>query len=239
MIEFIFDLLLITILGLIFTVGVRQVHPLRTVNIKLVVDEDFRSHAHWEQIADHIINASSQEFERQLRIRFKVKVIQQVRTGYLFSAVDEAYVQMLREESRSPEYIFANPSRVTRIRNLKLWSGLTWIYRHIDFENKDLVVFFSGKCYQSAVGCVERALGRMVLLSHRRDNRIEETIQACIHEFGHIFGARHTDRKLSVMHPYNLESRKFDDANRKLILRHKWRNFRKQKIQVRKIKTGL
>ncbi len=238
MLELIFDLLFIVILGLIFTAWTRQIRSQRTVNIKLVIDEDFRRYSQWEKIANNIINASSQEFERQLGIRFKIKAIQPVKTGYLFAAVDERYNQMLKEANQLKEFrehILANPSYLVKIRDLKLWAGLTWVYRHVDFENNDLIVFFSGKYYGSVRGCVERILRRMALLSHRPDNNTEEAIQAFIHELGHIFGAVHTDNQASVMHYSAEESRQFDDANKKLILEnHKWRNFKSQAVRVEK-----
>lgn len=236
MIELVLDILFLTILGLIFTSWTRQISSQRIVNIKLVADEDFRGYSQWKKVINTAINTSSQEFERQLGIKFKIRAIQEVKTGYLFTAVDQFQNQEIKRTNRLGEFkknILTIPSYLNKVRDLKLESGLTWVYRHINFDDNDLVVFFSGKYYGQARGCVEKVLGRMVLISRRPEHSIEETVQTCIHEFGHIFGAVHTKDVNSIMYAeIGRRTRQFDDINKVLISSHKWKKFKNQKVRA-------
>jgi len=210
---------------------IREILFKRTVRIKLVVDEDFRRCLHWEKKARKIIEESSRIFNYQFGIRLKASSLEKAKTGYIFSRVDEFYRYLAREVKRgkiTPKAIHDKRSHITTANNLKLAAGLTWVYDHFDFDSEDVIVFLSGKKYGENVGCVEKKLGRMVLISHPPNEEIKRGVCCCLHEFGHIFGAAHSSHRNSVMFRSITSSARFDKESREIILENKRIKFKQK-----------
>ncbi len=66
-------LILSSLIFIIFEIGLSQSQSLRTVNIKVAVDEEYRSRKMWRFEIKRLITDSSKDFEKYFGIRFRIK----------------------------------------------------------------------------------------------------------------------------------------------------------------------
>ena len=65
-------LILSSLIFIIFEIGLSQSQSLRTVNIKVAVDEEYRSRKMWRFEIKRLISESSKDFEKYFGIRFRI-----------------------------------------------------------------------------------------------------------------------------------------------------------------------
>ena len=71
--------------------------------------------------------------------------------------------------------------------------------------------------------------GRRALITYEGGEvGFEKAVGIFVHEIGHLFGAVHFDRRSSVMYKGSRRSLEFDEINKELILKKKYRNFKEQ-----------
>jgi len=188
----------------------------RIVYVKVIVDKAFRDYPGWERLIQDLIKESSYHFDCQLGIEIAFKRIGDIET---MSAKDT--------QSSTINVVHRLWQRACNIVNAE--TDLDWIAEHVDPEDCDIIVYFAGKSYGMYRGCVNDIFGNCALIAYNsRENSFQKMLRVFIHEIGHLFGAMHTNRKSSVMYPSPVKSLKFDEINKKIILKNKWRNFQQQ-----------
>ena len=185
-----------------------------------MVDKAFRDHPGWERLIQDLIKQSSYHFNRQLGIEIVFKGIEGIETP---SVTDSRSSVM---GARLP-WLIQLGHHVCNIVNTK--TDLDYAAEHVNSEDCDIVVYFTGKNYGLYLGCVNEIPGKYTLVTHKdREDGFQKTLHTLVHELGHLFGAKHVSNKDSVMRPGSFKSLEFDKINRKRILKYKWRNFQQQ-----------
>jgi len=192
----------------------------RTVYAKVMVDKAFRNYPGWERLIQDLIKQSSYHFNRQLGIEIVFKRIEGIETP----SVTDARSPIMN--TRFPLFVSLG-QHICNIINAK--TDLGYAAEHVNPEDCDIIVYFTGKNYGLYLGCVNEIPGKYTLVTHNgREDGFQKTLTTFIHEIGHLFGAEHVSNEDSVMHPGSFESLEFDKINKKRILKYKWRNFKEQ-----------
>ena len=186
-----------------------------------MVDKAFRDHPGWERLIQDLIKQSSYHFNRQLGIEIVFKGIEGIETP----SVTDARSSIM--DTGFPSFVWLG-HHICNIVNAE--TDLDYVAEHIDPEDCDIVVYFTGKNYGLYLGCVNEIPGRYTLVTHSGSkDGFQKTLHILVHEIGHLFGAKHVSSKDSVMCPGSFESLEFDKINRKpILLKYKWRNFKEQ-----------
>lgn len=175
----------------------------RTVYLKIVVEESFEPHCGWVQFFGNMTGEASKQFDKQLGIKFEIKKIEKI--------------------NNLPNPLYNIDTTVMIGGVIYRTNDADWMMNHIDPENCDIVICFSSE-FRTYSGC-SKVLGRYAFITYY--GNFKKTLRVFIHEVGHLFGAMHIEDVNSVMYwksvyPWPLE---FDDINKELIFKYKWRNF--------------
>ena len=188
--------------------------PERTVRVKLLADPKLREKdPRWHETAAGLLRAASDYYEREFRIRF---VAQKIEPWSL--------------EESSP-YVVTLLKRLMQKYPLKDEEGS---YDLVIGLTGERVSFYAGGRGLALVGNCREGLGNYLVSSVTAPYRYTGAqaeppldVVALIHEFGHIFGAEHTEDIASIMHyPFDYRS-DFDAKNREIILKNKFCPFGK------------
>ena len=188
--------------------------PERVVRVKALADPGFREgDPRWVEKARGLIEAASDYFEREFRIRFLTAAVRPwpleeriPSTSLLLRRLTEEV--SLRDEDGSYDLVIAFTGE-----RVNLYAGLARVDR---------------------IGDCGKGLGNYLVSSAPNRFRysgpyadLERDVVALIHELGHIFGAEHTRERGSIMHE-NFDYRvEFDKKNREVILKNKFCPFGK------------
>jgi len=219
-------IILVVLAGFCFTlfyftnIEVDKNSPKRTVYIKVLADKEFRFFSGWEKTIRNLVDRSSEQFDEQLGIMLKIRKIKDIETPFIAKDLPA----VMGSDSLG---LIAMVRRICDIVNVE--TELDWLVENIDFEDCDIIVYFTGRNHGMYLGCVNDIPGNCALIVYNpRENSFQKMLCVFVHEMGHLFGAVHINCKSSVMHPSSLESLKFDKINKELILKHKWRDFQQQ-----------
>lgn len=192
----------------------------RTVYVKVMVDKVFRDYPGWERLIQDLIKQSSYHFNSQFGIEIVFKGIEGIETP----SVTDIRSSMIGAKF---SWLILLGQHVCNIVNAK--TDLDYAAEHVNSEDYDIIVYFTGKNYGLYLGCVNEIPGRYTLIIHNgREDGFQKTLHVFVHEIGHLFGAVHINCKNSVMCPGSFKSLKFDKINKKRILKYKWRIFQEQ-----------
>ena len=230
----VFLVVLIVFCSTVFANRGQEILPERILEVKILADETFRTRSEWEQIIEKITGKAFAEFEKQLGIKLEIKIVEEVTVEYDFTEIDRK-IEELRTKLILSSSILPDDSMLFDEETYDLlgaWSEykaeeeINWLKEHVNFEDYDIVVYFSSKDYERAAGYVDDIPGRWALITY--DGKEDRTVHILVHEMGHLFGAIHYFDESSVMYSKTYKTLKFDEINKKLILKHKFRNFKEQ-----------
>ncbi len=188
--------------------------PERTVRVKLLVDLKLREKdPRWRETAAGLLEAASDFYGREFGIRFAAAGIEpwETKEGSPFvSALLKDLMQSYPASRRSGSYDVA--------------VGLTG----------EQVAFYSGGRGLAILGACDKGLGDYLVSAVTAPYRYtgygaEASLDlvALIHEFGHVFGAEHTEDVASIMHyPFDYRS-DFDAKSRAVVMKNKLCAFKK------------
>lgn len=197
--------------------ALRDAPPQRAVRVRVLADAKFRARdPYWRDTASGLIRAASDFYERE----FDVKLVGVSLDGWDYDEDTPLVSALLKDLMR--RYPLAGDYDVV--------VGLTG----------QRVAFYAGGRGLALLGNCEKGLGTYLVSSvtepFRYSGRHTEPVLsadgdvlraasldvvALIHEFGHIFGAEHTEDIKSIMHvPFDYRD-DFDPKNRAIISRNK------------------
>jgi predicted Zn-dependent protease len=201
----------------------------RIVYIKAVADKEFTSYSDWRNLIRTIVKQGSYQFRTQLGIELKVRIIKGLEVESDFTGINKQIKQL---KSRLHWVSLAAPityAAIDALERTKLKMEIGLLAEHVAFEGCDIIVYFSGKDYIVNNGLAESLIGRRALVSSgSKKIDVEKMVNLFVHEIGHLFGAVHFYQESSVMWPGLRRSSKFDKVNKKIILKNKWRDFKRQ-----------
>ena len=190
--------------------------PHRAVRIKVLVDVPFRArNARWHEEARGLIEAASDFYEREFELRLltqsvsawpeqeriasTVKLLTRLQKEFPLRAKSANYdlIVAFTAENVSP-YLAAGRARVDRI----------------------------GNCAQGLGGYIVAPVRKLFRYRGTDAEPDLDTI-TLIHEFGHIFGAKHVQDFNSLMHEDFAYRSDFDRKNREVIRRNRLCRFAK------------
>lgn len=217
----------------VFDAYSQEIGSERTLQLKIIADETSRVHCGWEQIIKDVVKEASAEFNKQLGIKLEIKALEEIKVEYDFTEIDEKIRELEAKLLQSNSTLFGFDLETYKL--LESWSGhkveeeVRWLKERVDFDDCDIVVHFSSKYYGIAGGYVDDIPGQWILIRYSdREDSFQRTVHTFIHELGHVFGAVHYFDESSIMYPKAYKTLKFDKINKKLILKHKFRNFKEQ-----------
>ncbi len=198
--------------------ALRDAPPQRAVRLRVVADAKLRAKdPYWRDTASGLIRAASDFYERE----FDVKLVGVSLDGWDYDE-DTPLVSALLKDLMRRYPLAGEPYDVV--------VGLTG----------QRVAFYAGGRGLALLGNCEKGLGTYLVSSvtdpFRYSGRDTEPVEppdgnaprpsnsdlvALIHEFGHIFGAEHTEDIKSIMHvPFDYRD-DFDPKNRAIIAKNK------------------
>lgn len=202
---------------------------IRTVYIKAVVNKEFASCPEWEKLIKDIVEAGSYQFNAQLGIELKLKKIEKLKVESDFTQTNKQIKDIQEKLCWGTLGAIIGCAAIEVLDRNKLKMEMDLLAEQVDFEDCDIVVYFSAKDYGRNNGSAEYLLGRRALITYKTGKTgFKKMVKIFIHEIGHLFGAVHFYRRNSVMHPGAATSLKFDKINREFILKHKFRDFQEQ-----------
>ncbi|MFQ5849721.1 MAG: M12 family metallo-peptidase [Candidatus Binatia bacterium] len=165
--------------------------------------------AYWRQTMAGLVQAASDYFEREFRIRL---VAERIAPWPLTERTSSTPVLLRRLKENFP--------LTGRDRSYDLIIG---------FTGETVDIYAGGRARVDRIGNCHEGLGNYVVASVSppfrylgSDADIDWDVLALIHEFGHIFGAEHTDDPTSIMHHDFAHRTEFDQKSRKAILRNRF-----------------
>ena len=178
-----------------FNLVVPQDHPVRTVNLKIVVDEKYKIIPTWRSDINWLITNASQEFEKRFNISFRI--------GLLDSWVPEnahntvfGLLNDLRKKVSQENYDIV--LGLTAQHGIAQGPSGAATYLH------GYILLNESKLWESKSKTFMKSL--------------------LLHELCHLFGAVDLNEKSSIMNSENPGS-KFDEFTRRIILLNRQRNF--------------
>lgn len=227
----VFLVVLIAFCSTVFANRGQEILPERILEVKVLADETFRTRSEWKQIIENTTRKAFAEFEKQLGIKPKNKIVEEVTVEYDFTEIDKR-IEELKTKFLQSSSILSDAviyKLLERMSAYKAEEEINWLKEHVDFEDYDIVVYFSSKDYGMADGYVDDIPGRWTLITYDgKEDSFQRTVHVLVHELGHLFGAVHYFDESSVMSPNPYKTLKFDEINKKLILKKKYRNFKEQ-----------
>lgn len=186
--------------------ALRDAPPQRAVRVRVVADAKMRAKdPQWRDTASGLIRAASDFYERE----FDVKFVGVWLDGWDYDE-DTPLVSSLLKDLMRRYPSAGEPYDVT-----------------VGFTGQR-VAFYAGGRGLALLGNCEKGLGTYLVSSvtepFRYTGRATEPsldVVALIHEFGHIFGAEHTEDAKSIMHiPFDYRD-DFDPKSRAIIAKNK------------------
>ena len=185
--------------------ALRDEAPQRTVRVHVFADAKLREKdPHWRETSAGLVRAASDFYEREFGIKLAPVGVEPWDFNEETPLVATLLKSLMKAYPPSGDYDVA--------------VGLTG----------QRVAFYAGGRGLALLGDCEKGLGDYLVSSAEEPYRYtghgsEPTLDAValIHEFGHIFGAQHTDDRNSIMHvPFDYRS-DFDPKNRAIIQKNK------------------
>lgn len=184
----------------------RDAPPARTVGVRVLADSKLRAKdPRWRETAAGLVRATSDFYERE----FDIKLVPVAVEPWEFE--EESLLVSALLKTLMQQY----PPGGGRY---DVTVGLTG----------QRVAFYAGGRGYALLGNCERGLGDYLVSTVTEPYRYTGTdseptldVVALIHEFGHIFGAEHTDDTQSIMHvPFDYRA-DFDPKNRAIIKKNR------------------
>jgi hypothetical protein len=186
--------------------ALRDEPPERTVRVRLLADAKLREKdPHWRETSAGLLRAASDFYEREFGVKFLPAAIEGWDIEEETPFVPTLFKELMR---RYPPQAGA----------YEITLGFTG----------QRVAFYAGGRGLALVGSCDKGLGDYLVSSvtepyHYTGRDSEPTLDgvALIHEFGHIFGAEHSEDRNSIMHiPFDYRS-DFDPKSRAIIRSNK------------------
>jgi hypothetical protein len=164
---------------------------------------------YWERTMKGLVEAASEYFEREFRIRF---VVESTASWPL------------------TERVSSTPALLRRLKKNFPFSDKAVDYDLVvSFTAEHVDIYSGGRARVDRIGNCRQGLGSYVVSYistpfwlRDEDPEGELDVLALVHEFGHIFGAEHTDDPVSIMY-HDFDARtEFDQKNREVILRNRF-----------------
>ncbi len=233
---FIFSVVLIALCLFVLANYSKDPSEKRILNLKILADGTFRDNPGWKYIIEHVTREAAYEFNRQLGIVLKVKIIEELdATCYFSPSIDKEIKEIETIKAHLPLFNKELNDRLYDLSFYKSEQELIWLKKHVDFDDCDIVVFFSSNEYGIVTGSVDEIYGKWALVAYgaEKENSLSRVLRTFIHEIGHSFGAVHVNSRDSVMSQGWSESRglTFDKFNKKRILKYARENLKKQPKQ--------
>ena len=197
------------ILSLLLVSGcavLRDAPPARTVGVRVLADSKLRAKdPNWRETAVGLVRAASDFYEREFDLKLAPVAVEP------WDFEEETPLVSTLLKSLMQKYPAGGG-------NYDVTVGLTG----------QRVAFYAGGRGLALLGDCDKGLGHYLVSSvtqpyHYTGARSEPTLDviALIHEFGHIFGAQHTEDVDSIMHvPFDYRS-DFDPKNRAIIKKNR------------------
>ena len=197
------------ILSLVLLSGcavLRDAPPVRTVGVRVLADSKLRAKdPHWRETAAGLVRAASDFYEREFDLKLAPVAVEP------WDFDEETPLVSTLLKSLMQKYPPGGG-------NYDVTVGLTG----------QRVAFYSGGRGLALLGNCDKGLGDYLVSSvtqpyNYTGGRSEPTLDvvALVHEFGHIFGAEHTEDTESIMHvPFDYRS-DFDPKNRAIIKKNR------------------
>lgn len=190
--------------------------PLRVVHVKVLGDPALRqTNRDWTKTVEGLVQATSDYFEREFRIRF---VVEKVSPWPLEQRSKSTRVLLARLKEKFP----------LKDRNEKL-------DMIIGFTGESVDRYGSGRARVDRLGNCQEGLASYMVSAVTDPFRyqpqsldIEWDVLAVIHEMGHVFGAEHNDDPTSIMHRDFAYRTEFDLRSREVILKNRLCPFAKE-----------
>jgi len=198
---FILSLFLLSACG-----ALRDAPPQRAVRVRVAADAKLRAKdPYWRETASGLLRAASDFYEREFDIKFVAVSVDAWDVEEDTPLVSTLLKDLMRRFPSTPE-------------SYDVTVGLTG----------QRVAFYAGGRGLALLGNCEKGLGAYLVSSvtepfrySGRDTEPSLDAVALIHEFGHIFGAEHTDDTKSIMHiPFDYRD-DFDPKSRAIIAKNK------------------
>jgi len=154
-------IILVVLAGFCFTlfyftnIEVDKNSPKRTVYIKVLADKEFRFFSGWEKTIRNLVDRSSEQFDEQLGIMLKIRKIKDIETPFIAKDLPA----VMGSDSLG---LIAMVRRICDIVNVE--TELDWLVENIDFEDCDIIVYFTGRNHEMYMGCVNDIPGNLSLI---------------------------------------------------------------------------
>lgn len=226
-------LLLIIFCAFVFVSCNQDFFPKRTLQLKIVADETFGAHHRWERFAKEVVKEASSITDKQFGIKLEIKNLEKVKIECDTAQIDKQIKKLKPQLQSKSSIIVTDASLRLKLCGIrKAEKEIEWLKERVDYEDCDIIIYFSSKDYGIVVGYADYNFGAwaLVVYRHGEENSFQLTLHTFIHEIGHLFGAVHTKDETFIMHRQisGLDVLKFDKFNKKLIFKNKWRDFKKQ-----------
>jgi len=196
--------------------------PLRTINIKIAADVEFKSRYLWDTKIYDLINACSSRFRRNFGLRLNFKSIEYWKPPEDLNCISDAYNELRRKINTGDcDVVFGIVSSKCIQKPP---------YGISDYCNGYILV----KHIESGEDFGVQPLGGFLKTQPRRYFKYRDEMKlTMLHELCHMFGAVDLDEQGSVMSDTYLGS-KIDEFTRKVISSHRHRTFDETHFPLRK-----